>query len=142
MEFICFINIFYRYGKKLLEKMLAEKNISMQELIVILVINEADGIFQSKLINFTGLDKSNLSKFLKQMEDKNYIYRLEDEKSGGQNRCYLTEDGKNLLPCLEKTVVDWKNTITKDIEDDELLVFKEVSSDISNNLFKELEERC
>ena len=69
MEFICFINIFYRYGKKLLENMLKEYEINMQELIVILVINESEGIYQSKLINFTGLDKGNFSKFLKQLED-------------------------------------------------------------------------
>lgn len=140
MEFVCFINIFYRYGKKLLEKMLADKNISMQELIVILVIDKAGGIFQSRLIKFTGLDKSNLSKFLKSLEDRNLIYREECPDSQGQNTCYLTEQGQALVPYLKETLDDWKNLITKDIEEEKIKYFSEVSFDISKNIFKELED--
>lgn len=95
MDFICFINMFYRYGKKLLEEMLSDKNLNMQELIVLLVINESKGIFQSKLLNFTALDKGNFSKFLRQLENKDLIYRVASEEMIGQNMCYLTKNGKN-----------------------------------------------
>lgn len=138
MEFICFINIFYRYGKKLLENMLKEYEINMQELIVILVINESEGIYQSKLINFTGLDKGNFSKFLKQLEERDYIYKIESKDMPGQNECYLSDSGKNLVPYLKETLNKWELAVRKDIEDKEIEDFKVTSSKISDNLCDDL----
>lgn len=77
MELICFMNIFYRYGKQLLEGMLTDLDVNMQELIVMLVMHQSPGILQSRLLHFTGLDKGNFSKFLKQLEEKIiFIVRL------------------------------------------------------------------
>lgn len=141
MEFICFINIFYRYGKKLLEKMLDQYGINMQELIVILVISESEGILQSKLINFTGLNKGNFSKFLKDLEIRQYIYRRESSTMPGQNRCYLTEKGQALAPYLRDTLSSWEQAITNNIDQDQVQVFNQVSASISDNLFENLEIR-
>lgn len=138
MEFICFINIFYRYGKKLLENMLKEYEINMQELIVLLVINESKGVYQSKLINFTGLDKGNFSKFLKKLEERDYIYRVESKNMPGQNECYLSDSGKNLVPHLMQTLNKWELAVTRDIEDKEIEDFKVTSSKISDNLCDDL----
>ncbi len=139
MEFVCFINIFYRYGKKLLENILSESKINMQELIVILVINEAEGISQSKLINFTGLDKGNFSKFLKKLEKRKYIYRIESTDMPGQNNCYLADEGKKIVPYLKESLNKWELALTNDIEDKDIELFNKSSEKISDNLFRELD---
>lgn len=48
----------------------------MVELIILLVLNESPGYYQSKLIHFIGLEKGNFSKLLKQLELKDLIYRV------------------------------------------------------------------
>lgn len=139
MDFICFINIFFRYGKKLLESMLAPYEMNMQELIVLLVIHESPGIYQSKLINFTGLDKGNFSKLLKKLESNKFIYRLESTNLTGQNQCYLTDDGKAFAPKLSEALYLWEDAITDDIGEEDLVKFNNTSLRISNNLFNQLE---
>ena len=139
MDFICFINIFFRYGKKLLESMLAPYEMNMQELIVLLVIHESPGIYQSKLINFTGLDKGNFSKLLKKLESNKFIYRLESTNLTGQNQCYLTDDGKAFAPKLSEVLYLWEDAITVDIGEEDLVKFNNTSLRISNNLFNQLE---
>ena len=141
MHFICFMNIFYRYGKKLLEDMLSERGFTMQELIVILVINEAESILQSELINFTGLDKGNFSKFLKDLEKRNYIYRQESQEYPGQNLCYLSPEGKKLVPYFKAVLEKWEALISKDIEAEDLKNLYKTSSKISENIFDELDIR-
>lgn len=139
MDFICFINIFFRYGKKLLESMLAPYEMNMQELIVLLVIHESPGIYQSKLINFTGLDKGNFSKLLKKLESNKFIYRLESTNLTGQNQCYLTDDGKAFAPKLSEVLHQWEDAITDDIGEEDLVQFNNTALRISNNLLNKLE---
>lgn len=138
MDFICFINMFYRYGKKLLEQMLSDKGLNMQELIVILVISESKGILQSKLLNFTALNKGNFSKFLRQLEKKGLIYKVESKEMIGQNMCFLTNEGIKLVPYLKSTLDKWQNLITENIDRDKLTQFNDVSNIISNNLTNKL----
>lgn len=139
MDFICFTNIFFRFGKKLLESMLAPYEMNMQELIVMLVIHESPGIYQSKLINFTGLDKGNFSKLLKKLESNKFIYRLESTNLTGQNQCYLTDDGKAFAPKLSEVLYQWEDAITDDIGEEDLVQFNNTALRISNNLFNQLE---
>ncbi|MBG9982362.1 winged helix-turn-helix transcriptional regulator [Aerococcaceae bacterium DSM 111020] len=141
MDFICFMNIFYKYGKRLLEDMLVDIGLNMQALIVILVIDASEGISQSHLINFTGLDKGNFSKFLKNLEIKKYIYREESQQLPGHNSCYLTSQGKEIVPDLKNILTEWQNRITAELSSDELNSFNAISADISKNLFKELDIR-
>lgn len=139
MDFICFINIFFRFGKKLLESMLAPYEMNMQELIVLRVIHESPGIYQSKLINFTGLDKGNFSKLLKKLESNKFIYRLESTNLTGQNQCFLTDDGKAFAPKLSEVLYQWEDAITDDIGEEDLVQFNNTALRISNNLFNQLE---
>lgn len=135
MEFICFMNILYRYGKILLEDMLVDKEINMQELIVLLIISKSEGILQSKLNNFVGLDKGNFSNFLKNLEKRELIYRRKSKEFHSQNLCYLTDFGKSLVPELEYTLKEWKKLLIKNIDDENLNSFDKTSLEISKNIF-------
>lgn len=139
MEFICFMNILYRYGKILLEDMLVDKKINMQELIVLLIISKSEGILQSKLNNFVGLDKGNFSNFLKNLEKRELIYRRKSKEFHSQNLCYLTDFGKSLVPELEYTLNQWEKFLIKNIDDENLKSFDKTSLEISRNIFEELD---
>ena len=139
MDFICFMNILYRYGKILLEDMLVDKEINMQELIVLLIISKSEGILQSKLNNFVGLDKGNFSNFLKNLEKRELIYRRKSKEFHSQNLCYLTDFGKSLVPELEYTLNQWKRFLIKNIDDENLKSFDKTSLEISQNIFEGLD---
>lgn len=141
MELICFMNIFYRYGKQLLEGMLTDLDVNMQELIVMLVMHQSPGILQSRLLHFTGLDKGNFSKFLKQLEEKNHIYRKISRQAPGQNECYLSEEGEAMVCQLEAILQQWEQSLIHGIDSDSVTQFHTVSTQISHNLFERLNIR-
>lgn len=136
MEFICYINLFFRYGRELLERMLKDVDIAMNELIVILVIRELPGVGQSKLNRFVGMDKGNFSNYLTKMENKNLIYRKRGKRGNG---CYLTDSGKALIPKLEKTLEAWNALCLEGIEDQE--EFVKGSETVAMNLSRALDIR-
>lgn len=133
------MNIFFRYGKKLLEVRLADQQLNMQDLIVLLVIYEAPGILQSKLNRFTCLNKGNFSKLLKKLEADDLIYRRESEEFPGHNQCYLTDAGQSLCPKLQDLLAQWEAAVVSDISQADLLTFNETAEKISDNLCHQLD---
>ena len=119
--------------------MLVEKEINRQELIVLLIISKSEGILQSKLNNFVGLDKGNFSNFLKNLEKRELIYRRKSKEFHSQNLCYLTDFGKSLVPELEYTLNQWKKLLIKNIDDENLKSFDKTSLEISQNIFEGLD---
>lgn len=108
----------------------------MVELIILLVLNESPGYYQSKLIHFTVLEKGNFSKLLKQLELKDLIYRVEIPTLIGQNQCYLSKKGEALIPKLLEIVQGWQKVLIEEISEEDLKIFSGVSSKISGNLMK------
>ncbi|MGX7107477.1 MarR family winged helix-turn-helix transcriptional regulator [Hutsoniella sourekii] len=131
MDLICYINIFYRFGKQLLEEMLEELGLDMMQLIAMLVIDQVPGISQSRLNQFLAMDKGNLSKFLGRMEDRSWIRRQEEATA---KSCYLTPEGEALVPQLQEILTRWQDQCLAGVEDGEWQVFNQVSQQLSDNL--------
>lgn len=141
MEFICLINIFYRYGKQALESMLEPYDLNMNELIVVLVIKESPGISQSYLSKFIGMDKGNFSAFLTHLEKKGWLYRTKSPDQPKHKLCYLTEAGQDRAPDLEALAQDWQALCFNQVTDPTKTTFMQVSHQVSNNLFQALNVR-
>ncbi|WP_018658905.1 MarR family winged helix-turn-helix transcriptional regulator [Allofustis seminis] len=141
MNFICHINILYRFGKNLLDDMLKDQQLDMQQLITILVVHDVPGIFQSQLNHYLSMDKGNLSKFLKKLEDKKILRRAKSGDKFGHNECYLTEIGEKLVPTLKETLKDWEMLCTRNISPEHLALFGCVSQKVSDNLTQKTNQK-
>ena len=133
MEFICYINIFYRFGKKLLEERLKDYRLTMNDLIVILVLGEVGVMDQTRLNSFVGMDKGNFSNFLSRLEKKDLIIRQKSEEDLKKNICKLTDRSEGLLGDLRKLAKSWQDDCMEGLDKSD--EFLQASKKISFNIF-------
>ena len=136
MMFLCDINVFYRFGKHVLEDMLAPYQMDMHELITVLSIHQSPGITQSSLSMNLQMDKGNLTKFLQHLEEKGVLYREVESQDRRHKKCYLTERSKALVPKLDEVKEQWTRLCFEGLSEKELQQYKNISSRITENLLR------
>lgn len=87
---------------KRLNQELKSENLNFQhsDYTIMKVLNEKDGICQSELARVLGKDRSGISRSLASLEKDGYIVRK--AMNGCTNRVYLTQNGKDIIPSLNK----------------------------------------
>ena len=83
-----------------------------------------------------GMEATSLTRTLKSMEDKGLITRVKNPDDGRGVLIYLTEFGKEKRELSKNTVLKFNETIRKNITDEQLQHFMEVS-EIINELIHE-----
>jgi len=78
-----------------------------------------------------GIEKSSLSRTLKQMEDAGLIYRKTDKDDRRIIRIYLTPHGVNKRKLAKKAVLDFNNKVFSRIDPERLKIFQEVIEEIT-----------
>lgn len=83
-----------------------------------------------------GMEATSLTRTLKSMEDKGLITRKKNPEDGRGVLIYLTEFGKEKRELSKNTVLKFNETIRKNISDEQLQHFMEVT-EIINELIHE-----
>ena len=83
-----------------------------------------------------GMEATSLTRTLKSMEDKGLITRVKNPDDGRGVLIYLTEFGKEKRELSKNTVLKFNETVRKNISDEQLQHFMEVS-EIINELIHE-----
>ena len=82
-------------------------------------------------------DKTNITRIIDALEEKNLVVRVEDQIDHRVKRVVLTNAGKQLfydvLPIMEKT----REEVRSNISDNDIDIFKRVLSKILKNLTDE-----
>lgn len=99
---------------------------------VLLNISSKEGTPATKIAPLMGLEARSLTRVLKNMEDKGFIYRMPDQKDRRSVRIFLTEKGKQKKEISRATVLAFNEAVRKAISEDKLKVFFEVIEDINN----------
>lgn len=132
--FICDIGVFNRYGKRSLDNLLIPLDLDWQSLVAILVIDQIQGIGQHRLKPFLQTDKANVSKLITKLVRSNLVYREKVEGDMRNKACYLTQQGKALVPQLQETLDAWEKAVYQNISEEDLTVFRRVNATITQNL--------
>ncbi len=135
--FICDISVFNRYGKMKLDELLEPLEVDWRDLVVILVMDKIPGISQARLIPFLQTDKSNVTKLLHDMEQRELIQRQTDPQDRRNKICNLSEKGASLVPELQKILKLWEDICFHGIDRDDRKYFAEISEKIIRNLMQE-----
>jgi DNA-binding MarR family transcriptional regulator len=69
-------------------------DLSKEQMIVLKKLHEHGDLNQNELALLTYRDKSSLARLLSKMEQKNYIFRRQNEEDKRINDVFLTEQGK------------------------------------------------
>ena len=109
-------------------------DISLDQWIVLGPIWQLESASQKELGEICLKDKTNITRIIDALEEKNLVVRIEDQIDHRIKRVVLTNAGKQLffdvLPIMEKT----REEVRKDIPDQDVDTFKIVLSKILENL--------
>lgn len=103
---------------------------------VLLIINSKEGTPATKIAPLMGLESRSLTRMLKSMEEKGFIYREKDPNDGRSVRIFLTELGKQKREISRATVLEFNTATSQLIEKEKLDTFFEVIEQINNLIDK------
>jgi len=103
---------------------------------VLLIINSKEGTPATKIAPLMGLESRSLTRMLKSMEEKGFIYREKDPNDGRSVRIFLTDLGKQKREISRATVLEFNTTANQLIEKEKLDTFFEVIEQINNLIDK------
>lgn len=103
-----------------------------------------DGLTQLELAERTGRDQASMSRLIRNMLNRDLIYRKRDQKDGRYKRIYLTNKGKEQQEELMNLVQQTLEEATRGIPEDDVAttkrVLKEIAArnEITKKVFQEL----
>ena len=102
----------------------------------LLSIDKEEGTPSTEISSRIGMEATSLTRTLKTLEEKGLIIRKKNPNDGRGVLIYLTDFGKQMRAQSKETVLKFNETIRKNISEEKLKNFIEVS-DIINELIAE-----
>lgn len=93
---------------------------------VLLNIDAEQGTHATKIAPLMGLESRSLTRMLKAMEEKNWIYREKDPTDGRSVRIFLTLLGKEKREISRQSVKEFNKKVMEEISETDLEVFRKV----------------
>lgn len=113
------ITCLYRSRSKFLGERLREYGFSGAMYMMVLYVDRHPGATQDSIATHMYIDKSNVARRIKQLEELGYVRRETDLSDRRQNNLYLTDRGKELVPLIRSYLSQWGQEITADLTREE-----------------------
>ncbi len=112
---------------------------------VLLNIDGENGTPATKIAPLMGLEARSLTRMLKSMEEKKWIYREKDPLDGRSVRIFLTDLGREKREFARNAVKEFNSRVYELVSDDKMKAFIEVTQTViklidDKNLFNKLAE--
>lgn len=102
----------------------------------LLSIDKEDGTPSTSISSRMGMEATSLTRTLKSMEEKGLIYRKPNPNDGRGVLIYLTDLGKEKRALSKETVLQFNETVRKNITEEKIQHFMEVA-DVINELIQD-----
>jgi DNA-binding MarR family transcriptional regulator len=124
---------------RLYNEMAAEHDTTVSVAFVLLAINEEEGTPVTRIAPRMGMEPNSLSRVLKSMEEKGFIYRKKDATDKRMAYVCLTDFGKEKREVALRAVFRLERELVNKVDEDKLKAFFEVAEHIPNAIeeFKE-----
>lgn len=87
--------------------------------MIILFLDRHPGSSQDNLSEYLLVDKSGVARKCSRLEVLGYIRREQSQDNRRQNKLFLTENGLELLPVIRSLLSEWREIVTKDMNEHE-----------------------
>lgn len=121
-----------KYHVKYLEKNIKLDDVQTAQFIILVVLSKHDKITQKELADHLSYSEGLITRFLKQLEQNNYIHREIDENNKRKKIITITQKGIDLAEEIEKYNEIWEKEVFKFLNEDE---FKTLTT----NLYRAVE---
>ena len=109
-------------------------DLSLQQMIILKILNEEDGRPQQDLAIVTERHKASLARLLSTLEKKQLVTRVPDQVDKRINRVYLTEQGKQQLQSTYPVMREVMKDMEKDLDKSALQITIQTLQKIQSNL--------
>lgn len=121
-------------------------DISASTGFVLLNIDNEKGTPATKIAPALGMEARSLTRMLKSLEEKDWIYKEQDPADGRSIRIFLTDLGKEKRELSRSAVKEFNNQVANNVSENDLMIFfktlKEISRTIDSNIvFEKLKEQ-
>ena len=104
---------------------------------VLSISRQGDGVRPSAVAEDVGLEPSSVVRLIDNLVASGYVERRSDKTDRRAKLLFLTERGKAIVPPLEEELANLRNTLLKDMTDEEffvcLRVFQKLNSSIKEH---------
>ena len=98
---------------------------------VLLNIDVEEGTPATKIAPMLGMESRSLTRMLKAMEEKQWVYREKDRQDGRSVRIFLTDLGKEKRELSRRAVREFNKKIKSLIKEDKMKAFFEVLHEVT-----------
>ena len=113
------VTFLHRSRSRFMTDRLRDYGFSGAMYLILLHIEHHPGATQDSIANHMFIDKCNVARRTKKLEDLGYLYRETDRNDRRQNNLFLTEKGRELVPVIRTYLGQWGHGITAGLTDQE-----------------------
>lgn len=128
-----FMSSLHKNLHKYLKYKLQDLELKKEEVHFLHYICENESVEQSTLAQCFHVDKSTTTRRIKKLIKHGYIERKVNEEDHRKYLLFSTKKGKELSQYILDLFEFWNNEITKDLTDEEINLFKNISNKIITN---------
>jgi DNA-binding MarR family transcriptional regulator len=103
--------------RRYLDEHLREKKLYGSMYMVLLYLEKEPGASQDELATFLSIDKSGVARICRKLEDLTYIRRERSRNDRRQNKLYLVESGRDLLPIIRSLMHQWRKAVMAGLDE-------------------------
>lgn len=118
-EFGRALTCLYRSRNKFMGERLRDHGFSGAMYMILLHVDRHPGASQDSIATHMYIDKCNVARRTKKLEELGFLYRETDQADRRQNNLYLTEKGTELVPVIKTYLAQWGEQITAELSGDE-----------------------
>ena len=108
--------------------------ITPEQFIILMALNDNDGIYQRQLANMTFKDRPNINRIVSILESGKYIVSQCSSNGRQIKQLFITDKGKSICNKILPIIFDVWNTTTKGLEENEIEQFINTLQKIEQNL--------
>lgn len=99
----------------------------------ILELSEKNGLTMQELSQAVGVDNGFTTRMVKKLEDLGYVYKKPNPTDSRSSNVFLTDKGRDISQVINEIFMDWKQIVTKDVTEEEILVVNRVFNKFYEN---------
>ncbi len=113
------LTFLYRNRRRFMDERLRQYGFSGAMYMMLLHVDRHPGATQDSIATHMYIDKSNVARRIKQLEELGYIHRETDLSDRRQNNLYLTEQGRKLVPVIRTHLSEWGQSVASGLTEEE-----------------------
>ncbi|SHJ48390.1 DNA-binding transcriptional regulator, MarR family [Dethiosulfatibacter aminovorans DSM 17477] len=129
-----YLSLFYRKLMLIIGNDLKAINMTTLQSIVLINIKRHEGVNQNELASVVGIDKASVSRVIRDLENRNLLFKEIDQSDRRHFRLFLTDKGKEEVEkSVEIQMRIWLDCM-KEINSEELNISKEMMIKLYSNI--------